>query len=70
MHIWQVNIQNLIKYDRAENDDHEVDRAENDRITRIIRDQFSDGELINDEVIDFDDETIERLLNMGQMRDF
>ena len=60
----------MIKYDRAENDDHEVDRAENDRITRIIRDQFSDGELINDEVIDFDDETIERLLNMGQMRDF
>ena len=70
MHIWQVNIQNLIKYDRAENDDREVDRAENDRITRIIRDQFSEGELIDDEVIDFDDETIERLLNMGQLRDF
>ena len=57
MREWQVNIQNFIKDDGDENDDYEVDR-----ITRIIRDQLSDSELIDDEVIDFD-ETIERLLN-------
>ena len=47
----------MIKDDGAENDDYEVDR-----ITRTIRDQLSNSELIDDEVIDFD-ETIERLLN-------
>ena len=58
----QVNIQNLIKDDGAGNDDYEVDRAENNRITRIITDQLSNSELIDKEVIDFN-ETIERLLN-------
>ena len=47
----------MIKDDGAENDEYEVDR-----ITRLTRDQLSDSELIDDEVIDFD-ETIERLLN-------
>ena len=72
MREWQVNIQNFIKDDGDENDDYEVDR-----ITRIIRDQLSDSELIDDEVIDFDeiserllnDETIERLLNNGIIDD-
>ena len=60
MREWQVNIQNLIKDDGDENDDYEVDR-----ITRIIRDQLSDSELIDDEVIDFDETIgiIERFLN-------
>ena len=57
MREWQVNIQNLIKDDGAKNDEYEVDR-----ITRITRDQLSDSELIDDEVINFD-KTIERLLN-------
>ena len=62
----------MIKDDGDENDDYEFDR-----ITRIIRDQLSDSELIDDEVIDFDeiserllnDETIERLLNNGIIDD-
>ena len=73
----QVNIQNLIKDDGAGNDDYEVDRAENNRITRIITDQLSNSELIDKEVIDFNetierllnDETIERLLNDGAIDD-
>ena len=72
MREWQVNIQSFIKFDGDENDDYEVDR-----ITRIIRHQLSDSELIDDEVIDFDetierlsnDEIIERLLNDGAIDD-
>ena len=47
----------MIKDEGDENGDYEVDW-----ITRIIKDQLSDSELIDDEVIDFD-AAIERLLN-------
>ena len=57
IHECQVNIQNLIKDEGDENGDYEVDW-----ITRIIKDQLSDSELIDDEVIDID-AAIERLLN-------